>query len=99
MYEVVYPLGKPTPNKKPVASRLKSLEGATIAAISNHKYHPDLTFDTIERALAKRFPGIKMIPHREFGDTYGPHEAEVISALPEKLKAFKVDAVISGNAG
>ncbi len=99
MYEVVYPLGRPTANKRPVAANLKTLNGATIAALSNSKYRPDLTFAVIEKALMQRFPGLKMIPHREFGNTYGAAESEVIKALPGKLKDLGVDAVISGNAG
>ena len=99
MYEVVYPLGKPTTNDKPVAPRLGTLDGATIAELSNHKFGAEFTFDVLERALKRRFPGLKLISHREFGNTYGNAESEVIAALPDKLKSFKVDAVISGNAG
>ncbi len=99
MYEVVYPLGMPTQNEKPVAPPLATLDGMTIAELSNHKFGTDFTFGVLGRALVKHFPNIKIIPHREFGDTYGPAESEVINALPGKLKALKVDAVISGNAG
>ena len=99
MYEVVYPLGKPKLNENPVASKLKTLDGVTIGALSNSKYRPDLTFPVIEKALMQRFPGLKMIPHQTFGNTYGATESEVINALPGKLKALGVDAVISGNAG
>jgi hypothetical protein len=40
-----------------------------------------------------------LVPHAEFGNTYGRAESDVIKALPGKLKALEVDAVISGNAG
>jgi hypothetical protein len=99
MYEVVYPLGKVAHNEKQVASHLETLDGMTIAELSNHKFYDDLTFQALERTLTKRFPNLKIIPHREFGNTYGPAESEVIERLPERLKALKVDAVISGNAG
>ena len=99
MYEVVYPLGKPAQNEMPVAPPLATLAGMTIAELSNHKFNDDYTFGVLACALVKRFPDLKIIPHREFGDTSGPAESEVIQALPEKLKALKVDAVISGNAG
>ena len=99
MYEVVYPLGKPTTKQDPVAGRLKSLDGLTIAELSNHKFGSEFTFGVLEKALARRFPKLKLIPHREFGNTYGPVESEVIQALPAHLKDLKVDAVISGNGG
>jgi hypothetical protein len=35
---------------------------------------------------------------REFGNTHGRDEREVVAALPERLKALGVDAVISGMA-
>ena len=99
MYEVVYPLGKPTTKDERVASRLNKLDGITIAELSNHKFGSEFTFEVIEKALTRRFPRLKIIPHSEFGNTYGNSESEIIKALPGKLKAFEVDAVISGNAG
>jgi hypothetical protein len=99
MYEVVYPLGKSTHNGERVAARLNTLDGATIAELSNHKFGAELTFEVLKKALTRRFPRLKLIPHGEFGNTYGRAESEVIKALPGKLKALEVDAVISGNAG
>lgn len=99
MYEVVWPLGRKSDNPLPVAAALPSLNGITIAELSNHKFGSEFTFEVLERLLPRRFPGIRLIPHREFGNTYGPAESEVIRDLPGKLKALKVDAVISGNAG
>ena len=99
MYEVVYPLGRARLDEKPMAAPLKTLEGKTIAALSNHKFRVEMCFDVLEKTLQSRFPGLKMIHHSEFGDTYGPEATEVVKALPAKLKALKVDAVISGNAG
>ena len=99
MYEVVYPLGKPTNKGEGVAARLSKLDGLTIAELSNHKFGSEFTFSVLEKALARRFPRLKIIPHTEFGNTYGRAESEVIQALPDKLQALEVDAVISGNAG
>ena len=49
--------------------------------------------------VAERFPNVKFVSHREFGDTYGARESEVIQALPGKLAEFECDLVISGTAG
>ncbi len=99
MYEVVYPLGRLTQQAKPIATRLKTLEGMTIGELSNHKFGSELTFAVIERSLAKRYPNIKFIPHETFGNTYGPSESDVVRDLAEKLREYGCDAVISGNAG
>jgi hypothetical protein len=99
IYEVVYPLGRRAQQRKVSAARPRSLDGLTIAELSNHKFDSEFTFEVIEQALLKRFPNIKFVSHREFGDTYGARESEVVNALPAKLEAFDCDLVISGNAG
>ena len=99
MYEVINPLGKLTQKAKTETTRLGNLDGMTIAELSNHKFGSELTFQVLEKALMKRFPNLKLIPHTAFGDMYGTSESDVIKALPDKLKEFEVDAVISGNGG
>jgi hypothetical protein len=99
VYEVVYPLGRRAAQQRPRAGRPRTLDGVTIGELSNHKFDSEFTFEVIEKALLKRFPGIRFVSHREFGDTYGARESDVIMALPGKLDKFKVDLVISGNAG
>jgi hypothetical protein len=99
VYEVVYPLGRRAAQHKARAVRPRTLDGVTIGELSNHKFDSEFTFEVIEKALLKRFPNIRFVSHREFGDTYGARESDVIAALPSKLEKFKVDLVISGNAG
>lgn len=98
-YEVVYPLGRRARQRTPRAARPRTLDGLTIAELSNHKFDSEFTFEVIEKALLERFPDVKFVSHREFGDTYGARESEVIAALPHKLEELEVDLVISGNAG
>src|SRR5436305_3822377 len=99
IYEVVYPLGRRAGQRKARAARPRTLDGLTIGELSNHKFDSEFTFDVIEKALLKRYPTIKFISHNEFGDVYGPREAEVIRALLAKLEQLDCDLVISGNAG
>jgi len=99
MYEVVYPLGRRTPQPTARAARPRTLDGATIGELSNHKFDSEFTFEVIERALLKRFPTAKFVSFEQFGDTYGTRESDVIRELPEKLKLYDCDVVISGNAG
>jgi hypothetical protein len=98
-YEVVYPLGRRAGQRKARATRPRTLDGLTIGELSNHKFDSEFTFEVLEKALLRRYPNIKFVSHRAFGDTYGPQDAEVIRTLPEKLEQFECDLVISGNAG
>lgn len=98
-YEVVYPLGRRAPKRKARAARPRTLDGLTIGELSNHKFDSEFVFGVIEKALLERYPSIRFVSHKEFGDTYGPRESEVIRSLPEKLEALECDLVISGNAG
>lgn len=99
MYRVVYPLGRRARRSTSSKPRPRTLEGMTIAELSNHKFDTEFTFRTIEQAILKRHPNARFVPFETFGDTYGPRESEVIRALPELLKLHEVDLVISGNAG
>ena len=99
VYEVVYPLGRRARQRKARAALPRSLDGLTIGELSNYKFDSEFTFEAIEIALRKRYPGIKFVSHKEFGDTYGTRESDVIRTLPDKLKRFQCDAVISATAG
>jgi hypothetical protein len=98
-YDVVYPLGRRIRQVKTRAARPRTLDGATIGELSNHKFDSEYTFEVIEKALLKRFPTAKFVSFEQFGDTYGPRESDVISDLPAKLELYECDVVISGNAG
>ena len=99
MNEVVYPLGRRTQQGQPRAARPSTLDGLTIGELSNHKFDSEFTFEVIEKAILKRYPNVKFVSADKFGDTYGPRESDVIKALPEKLREYECDVVISGNAG
>lgn len=98
-YRVVYPLGRRARKSASNKARPRSLDGVTIAELSNHKFDTEFTFRNIEQAILKRYPTAKFVPFETFGDVYGTREAQVIKDLPELLKLHEVDLVISGNAG
>ena len=99
VYEVVSPLGRRVGEHKQNVRRPRTLDGLTIGELSNNKFDSDFTFDVIEKALLKRYPNVKFVSHRAFGDTYGSSETEVIESLPKLLAELECDLVISGNAG
>src|ERR1700749_173654 len=98
-YEVVFPLGRRAKRTGARAVRPRSLDGVTIAELSNDKFDAGFVFETIEKALLKRVPTAKFISHKEFGNTYGNAESDVIRDLPGRLKQHGADVVISGLAG
>jgi len=96
LYEVVWPLGKRTVVGGKLAQRLDTLEGKVVAELWDWIFKGDVLFDVFEQELAKRYPGIQFVSWKEFGEIHGANEKEVLTALPEKLKQFNVDAVICG---
>ena len=95
-YAVYWPRGQRTLDVQPVAPRLDSLSGKTVAFLWDYLFRGDEIFAILKEELQSRFPGMNFIGQDEFGSTHGEDERKVLAALPEKLKSLKVDAVISG---
>jgi len=95
-YEVVWPRGRMTEVGGKLAKRLDTLDGKVVAELWDWIFKGDELFDVFEKELAQRYPGIKFVSWKEFGEIHGANEHEVLAALPEKLKQFNVDAVICG---
>jgi hypothetical protein len=97
-YEAYWPRSPRQQLTRELAPRLESLEGKTVAQLWDQLFKGDVVFELLEEGLKARYPGIKFISWRDFGSTHGGEEKEVLAALPQRLKAFGVDAVISGMA-
>jgi hypothetical protein len=98
-YKVVWPLGKLT--NKPIAlkPRPTDLSGLTICELSDYGFKAEVIFPLVRELLKQRYPDIKFIDYTVFGNTHGMKEEEVIAELPEKLKRYGCDVVISGVGG
>lgn len=97
-YEACWPRAPRQQRTRALAPRLASLEGRTVAQLWDDLFKGDVVFELLEESLRARFPGIRFVSWREFGSTHGDQEKEALAALPAKLKALGVDAVISGMA-
>ncbi len=95
-YDVFWPRSPRRVSKKPLAPRLKSLEGKTVAQLWDFLFRGDEVFALLEDGLRKRFPSVRFVNWRDFGNTHGKDEREVLAALPKRFKELGVDAVISG---
>ena len=98
MERVLWPRGQRTVTARPVAPRLDTLAGKTVAQLWDDLFRGDEIFPLLESALAQRFPGVKFVGYRTFGSTHGAEEHGVLASLPARLREHGVDAVISGMA-
>ena len=95
-YEAYWPRSARQTGLKPLAPRLESLEGKTVAQLWDYLFRGDEVFPLLEEGLKAAFPGVRFVNYREFGSTHSGDEKEMLAALPRMLKPFGVDAVISG---
>ena len=97
-YEVYWPRSPRQMPMKPLAPRLQTLEGKTIAQLWDDLFRGDEIFTLLEEGLKARFPGVRFVNWKEFGSTHGGEEKRALAQLPARFKALGVDAVISGMA-
>ena len=97
-FEAYWPRSTRQTGLKPLARRLEALEGRTVAQLWDYLFRGDEVFALLEEKLKATYPGIRFIPFQEFGNTHSGDERKVLAALPQRLKALGVDAVISGMA-
>jgi hypothetical protein len=95
-YEALWPRSPREVELQPLAPRLDTLRGKTIAQLWDYVFRGDEVYALLEEGLAKRFPDIKWVSYKEFGNTHGGEEREVVASLARRFKELKVDAAISG---
>ena len=62
---------------KPLAKRLDTLEGKTIAQLWDFVFRGDEVFARSKRGSSERYPNIRWVSYKEFGNTHGGDEREV----------------------
>jgi hypothetical protein len=95
-YEALWPRSPRQVGVKPLARRLDTLNGKTVAQLWDYVFRGDAVFALLEEGLKKRYPDVKFVSYKEFGNTHGGDEREVLNALSRKFKELGVDAVVSG---
>jgi hypothetical protein len=95
-HEVVWPRGKRVKTDARLAKRLDTLEGKVVCELWDWVFKGDQMFEVFENELANRYPRIKFVSWKEFGEIHGENEKKVLAALPEKLRKVHCDAVICG---
>lgn len=95
-YAVVWPRSAKAIEVKPLAKRLPTLEGKTVAFLWDYLFRGDEIWPTLSEELGRRYPGMTFIGYEAFGSTHGDDEHQVLADLPANLSRLKVDAVVSG---
>ena len=94
-YEVVWPSGERRLKTRPLARRLDTLDGKTVAQLWDYLFAGDEVFIALEKSLRERYPEVKFVSWREFGSTHAVNEKELLASLPQRFKELGVDAAIS----
>jgi hypothetical protein len=97
-YEVVWPCGERRQQVRPLAKRLDTLNGKTIAQLWDFLFAGDEVFEALEEKMRELYPDVRFISWREFGTTHGVDEKELLASLPQRFKELGVDAAISSMA-
>ena len=97
-YEVLWPRAERQQEGKALAPRLATLDNKTVAHLWDYLFRGDEIMAVLEESLKERYPGIRFVSWREFGNTHGSDERRIVAGLPQRLKELGVDAVISGMA-
>ena len=95
LYEVVWPSGERRQAMQPLAKRLDTLNGKTIAQLWDYLFMGDEVYATLEEKIREQYPDVKWISWREFGNTHTTNEKELLLSLPARFKELGVDAAIS----
>jgi hypothetical protein len=98
LYEVVWPCGERKQPQRPLAKRLDTLNGKTIAQLWDFLFAGDAVFTALETTLREQYPDVKFVSWREFGSTHAVNEKELLASLPQRFKELGVDAAISSMA-
>jgi hypothetical protein len=98
IYEVVWPCGERMEPMRPLAKRLDTLNGKTVAQLWDYLFAGDEVFAGLEEDLRARYPDVKFVSWREFGSTHAVNEKELLASLPQRFKELGVDAAISSMA-
>ena len=97
-YQVVWPRGERKQQVQPLANRLDTLNGKTVAQLWDYLFYGDEVFDELENQLRVRYPDVNFVSWREFGSTHAVNEKQLLDSLPQRFRELGVDAAISSMA-
>ena len=94
-YEVVWPSGRFVSEQVDLASGVVDLNGKTVCEIWDGVFKGDKMFPIINEELRRKYPDVRIIDCVTMGNSHGTNEREYVADLPNLLREFSADAVIS----
>jgi hypothetical protein len=95
-YAVLSPLSRKNAGTTAAAPRLADLNDKTVCEIWDGIFRGETIYPLVREHIRGKFPRVRFVDPSAFGNFYGARDREILSALPEKLKAHGVDAAIVG---
>lgn len=96
-YEVVWPLGRRVFGEVEAHERPTELAGRTVAYLWDALFRGPEMFDAITEVARERHGDVSFVGWEEFGNFHASaaEERRVLDALPERLRAHRVDLVVA----
>lgn len=96
-YEVVWPLGHRVLGDVEAHERPSDLTGRTVAYLWDALFRGPEMFDVISEVAMQRYGDVSFVGWEEFGNFHASaaEERRVLDALPERLRAHRVDLVVA----
>ena len=70
-YQALWPRSPRQSKVKPLAKRLDTLNGKTIAQVWDQVFRGDEVFEFLEEGIKARYPEVKFVSWKDFGNTPG----------------------------
>ena len=94
-FEVLWPGGVSAIDTVPSAPRA-DLTGKRIGFLWDDMFRGEEIFPMLQRNISERFDDVAFVGYDAFGPIFGGDEHAIVAALPDRLGALEVDAVIAG---
>jgi hypothetical protein len=96
-YEVVWPLGHRVFEDVAAGERPAELAGRTVAYLWDELFRGPEMFEVISEVARERHGEVSFVGWEEFGNFHASaaEERRVLAALPELLRAHRVDLVVA----
>ena len=95
VYEVVWPLGRFVSAPIEPAPALTDLNGKTVCELWDWVFRGDQMYSIINEELRQKYPEVGVVEWKRLGNTNANDAREYVAALPELLKKYGCDAIIS----
>ena len=95
-YADLWPMGDKTVHITPLAPRLDTLNGKTVAFLWDYLFRGDEIFPILESELSAAYPDMRFVGYEVFGSTHGTDDGQILADLSQTMAEHKVDAIISG---